>query len=51
MQRGGHILFEIGSDQAGGIEAVFDATNGLELIEIVNDLSGLPRVAIAMAVD
>jgi len=51
LKKGGHVLFEIGSDQAQGVEAVFDETRGLELIEIVNDLSGLPRVAVAMAVD
>jgi release factor glutamine methyltransferase len=51
LQPGGHLLFEIGADQAEAIEAVFAGTAGLELIEIVNDLSGLPRVAVAKAVD
>ncbi len=51
LQTGGHLLFEIGADQAEAVEAVFARTAGLELIEIVNDLSGLARVAVAKAVD
>ena len=51
LQTGGHVLFEIGADQVEAVESLFARTAGLELVEIVNDLSGLPRVAVAKAVD
>ena len=51
LKTGGHVLFEIGADQAEAVEAVFAGTAGLELVEIVNDLSGLARVVVAKAVD
>jgi release factor glutamine methyltransferase len=51
LKTGGHLLFEIGADQAEAVEAVFGRTAGLELIDIVDDLSKLPRVVVAKAVD
>jgi release factor glutamine methyltransferase len=51
LKTAGHVLFEIGADQAGDIKNIIDRSPGLELLEIANDLSGLSRVAIAKAVD
>jgi release factor glutamine methyltransferase len=51
MRRGGYAIFEIGADQSAKIEAAFNDSPGLELVEIVKDLSGLSRVAVAKAVD
>lgn len=47
----GMVLLEIGSDQQQMIEDLFDEIVGLELIEIRKDYAGLPRIAVAKAVD
>jgi release factor glutamine methyltransferase len=51
LQPGGHVLFEIGADQEEAIRHLLSAVPGLVLLEIVRDYAGLPRIALAKAVD
>lgn len=51
LKAGGYVLFEIGSDQEEAIRKLFMVTPGFTEIEIVKDRAGLPRVALAKAVD
>jgi release factor glutamine methyltransferase len=46
LNPGGKLIFEFGFGQADGIRALFDSSD-LELVDIKNDLQGIPRVAIA----
>ncbi len=41
-----HLLLEIGYDQDEWHARQADATAGVELVEIVRDLAGLPRTAV-----
>ena len=47
----GYVLIEIGADQEEMIQDLFMVAPNLELLEIVKDYAGLPRVALAQAVD
>lgn len=51
LRLGGYVVFEIGADQEQMIHDLFSSAPGLDLVEIVRDYAGLPRVAIAKAVD
>lgn len=51
LNSGGYVLFEIGADQEQMICDLFMATPSLDLVEIVKDYAGLPRIALAKAVD
>jgi release factor glutamine methyltransferase len=46
LVRGGHLLIEIGWQQAGATAASVSAIPGLRLIDIAPDLQGIPRVAV-----
>ena len=43
----GWLLFEFGFGQADAVRGLLAATPGLTLVELVPDLQGIPRVAIA----
>jgi release factor glutamine methyltransferase len=47
LRPGGWLLFEFGFGQAGGVRAIIAAEPRLELVDIRDDLAGIPRVAIA----
>ncbi|MEN8134752.1 MAG: peptide chain release factor N(5)-glutamine methyltransferase [Thermodesulfobacteriota bacterium] len=51
LKPGGYVLCEIGGEQEEMIHKLFMAAPNLELREIVKDYAGLPRVALAQAVD
>jgi release factor glutamine methyltransferase len=51
LKPGGYVLFEIGADQEEMIHDLIMAAPNLELLEIFKDYAGLPRVALARAVD
>ena len=44
LKPGGHLIFEVGDDQAGPVKQCLQAHGGLDEIEIVRDLSGRDRV-------
>ncbi len=46
LRPGTHLLLEIGYDQGEWLAHQADATDGVELVEIVRDLAGLPRTAV-----
>ena len=46
---GGHLLMEIGHNQAEAVRQSVGATPGLQLVSIRADLQGIPRVVIAVA--
>jgi len=46
LNPGGRLIFEFGFGQADGVRALVDNSD-LKLVEIKNDLQGIPRVAIA----
>ncbi len=43
---GGHLIMEIGHEQAATVTQLVNATASLRLIEIKNDLQSIPRVAV-----
>jgi release factor glutamine methyltransferase len=47
LKTGGHLIFEVGDDQAGPVEQILQAHDGWDEIEIVQDLSGRDRVVSA----
>jgi release factor glutamine methyltransferase len=47
LKPGGHLIFEVGDDQAGPVEQILQAHGGWDEIEIVQDLSGRDRVVSA----
>jgi release factor glutamine methyltransferase len=47
LKPGGHLIFEVGDDQAGPVKQNLQAHGGLDEIEIVQDLSGRDRVVSA----
>jgi release factor glutamine methyltransferase len=47
LKPGGHLIFEVGDDQAGPVGQSIQAHGGLDEIEIVQDLSGRDRVVSA----
>jgi len=47
LKTGGHLIFEVGDDQAGPVEQILQAHGGWDEIEIVQDLSGRDRVVSA----
>ncbi|MEE8259900.1 MAG: peptide chain release factor N(5)-glutamine methyltransferase [Nitrospinaceae bacterium] len=47
LKPGGHLIFEVGDDQAGPVQRSLQAHGGLDEIEIVQDLSGRDRVVSA----
>jgi release factor glutamine methyltransferase len=51
LRPGGHVLFEIGAEQEEAIRHLLAAASGLVLLEIIRDYAGLPRIALAKAVD
>ena len=51
LKPGGYVLCEIGADQEEMIHDLIMVAPNLELLEIVKDYAGLPRVALAQAVD
>jgi release factor glutamine methyltransferase len=51
LKPGGFILFEIGADQDEAISKLFLTNPKLALIEIAKDHAGLPRIALAKAID
>jgi len=42
----GHLLLELGAGQAETLGALVDARGGLRVIDIRDDLQGIPRAAI-----
>jgi len=50
LKPGGHLIFEVGDDQAGSVLQSLQALGGLDAIEIVQDLSGRDRVVSARRV-
>ena len=50
LKPGGHLIFEVGDDQAGPLRQCFQDHGGLEKIEINQDLSGRDRVVSARRV-
>jgi len=44
LKPGGHLIFEIGDDQAGPIKQSLESHGGLDEIKIIQDLSGRDRV-------
>lgn len=47
LKPGGHLIFEVGDDQAEPVEQILQAHGGWDEIEIVQDLSGRDRVVSA----
>jgi release factor glutamine methyltransferase len=45
LKFGGVLIFEFGYGQADAVTELIRLTNGLVLLELVNDLQGIPRVA------
>ena len=48
LKAGGVLVFEFGHGQAAAISELIDRTDGLGLLELVNDLQGIPRVVVAI---
>jgi release factor glutamine methyltransferase len=46
LKAGGKLIFEFGFGQSDGVRALFESSP-LKLVEIKNDLQGIPRVAVA----
>ena len=44
LKPGGHLIFEVGEDQAGPVRQSLQAHGGLDEIKIIQDLSGRDRV-------
>jgi release factor glutamine methyltransferase len=51
LRPGGWLLFEFGFGQADGVRAIVAAEARLELVEIREDLAGIPRIAVAKRVE
>jgi len=47
LKPGGHLIFEVGDDQAGRVKQSLQSHGGLDPIEIIQDLSGRDRVVSA----
>ncbi len=50
LKPGGHLIVEIGQGQDAAIRALYGGADGLEVLETVPDLAGIPRVLLARAV-
>ncbi len=49
LNPGGLLVFEFGFGQAEQVRSILDGTAGIDLLDIREDLAGIPRVAIARA--
>lgn len=47
LASGGWLLFEFGFGQADAVRALIDGTPGLTFVELLPDLQGIPRIAVA----
>jgi release factor glutamine methyltransferase len=47
LKPGGHLIFEVGDDQAGSVKQSLQSHGGMDPIEIIQDLSGRDRVVSA----
>lgn len=49
LRPGGHLIVEIGQGQEAALRALYGDADGLEVLEVVPDLAGIPRVLLARA--